>query len=135
MSKPFAIARMDHVVIAVADVEKTLDFYIRVLGMRPVELGNGYWAVHFGQQKINIHPAGRDDKLVAKRPTIGAGDICFVTETPIADVIQHLEACGIAIEEGPGRRTGALGPITSVYVRDPDGNLIEVSNYEITPTS
>lgn len=125
----FTIQRMDHMVITVADVARTVDFYTRVLGMRPVDLGDGYWAVHFGEQKINIHPTGRDDTLVARRPTVGGGDVCFITETPIADVVRHLERCGVAIEERPSRRTGAMGPITSVYFRDPDGNLVEISNY------
>lgn len=125
-----AIERIDHVVLTVADVERTIDFYGRVLGMRAVTFGAGARALHFGNQKFNIHPVGRDDTLVAKRPTPGAGDVCLVTRAPIAEVIAHLKASGVAVEEGPVRKTGAVGPITSVYFRDPDGNLIEVSTYD-----
>jgi catechol 2,3-dioxygenase-like lactoylglutathione lyase family enzyme len=124
------IDRIDHVVLTVADVERTLAFYARVLGMKPVAFGAGARALHFGNQKFNVHPVGRDDTVVARNPTPGAVDVCLVTRTPVAEVVAHLKAEGVPIEEGPVPRTGAVGPITSVYFRDPDGNLVEVSAYD-----
>jgi catechol 2,3-dioxygenase-like lactoylglutathione lyase family enzyme len=124
-----AIDRVDHFVLTVKDVEATCAFYERVLGMRPVTFAGGRKALAFGRQKINLHPAGNEYQPCAKRPTAGSGDFCLITTTPIEDVIKHLEACGVAIEEGPVPKTGATGPITSVYFRDPDSNLVEVSNY------
>ena len=110
------------------DLAATVEFYRRVLGMEVVTFGEGRTALRFGDQKINVHPAGGGIKLVAARPTPGSGDICLLTEEPLAQWIAHLEACGVAIEEGPGRRTGARGPLQSIYLRDPDGNLVEISN-------
>ncbi len=86
--------------------------------------------MHFGQQKINLHEAGKEFEPKAKMPMPGTADLCFITDDQIPDVIHHLENCNVIIEEGPVLRTGALGSITSVYLRDPDGNLIEISNYE-----
>lgn len=86
--------------------------------------------MHFGQQKINLHEAGKEFEPKAKTPMPGTADLCFITDVQIPDVIHHLENCNVMIEEGPVLRTGALGSITSVYLRDPDGNLIEISNYE-----
>jgi catechol 2,3-dioxygenase-like lactoylglutathione lyase family enzyme len=123
------IERLDHLVLTVRDVEAACAFYERVLGMRPVTFGGGRRALHFGQQKINLHEAGRERDPKADRPTPGSGDLCFVTDVPIGEVVRHLQACGIAILEGPVTRTGALGAIVSVYFRDPDANLLEVSNY------
>jgi catechol 2,3-dioxygenase-like lactoylglutathione lyase family enzyme len=128
-SRPIRIERLDHLVLTVRDIEATCVFYERVLGMRPVTFGSGRRALQFGQQKINLHLAGREVEPKAARPTPGSGDLCFITAVPIADVVRHLEACGVAILEAPSTRTGALGPITSVYFRDPDANLLEVSNY------
>ena len=122
-----ALTRLDHLVLTVRDIEATCAFYERVLGMRRETFGAGRVALHFGRQKINLHPAGREFEPKAASPTPGSADLCFLTETPIAEVMAHLEACGVAIEEGPVARTGAEGPITSVYLRDPDGNLIEVA--------
>lgn len=124
------IERLDHWVLTVRDVDATVAFYERVLGMRPVIFGNGRRALAFGAQKINLHPAEAPLRPHAARPTPGSGDLCLVTHAPISEVIAELEAADIAIEEGPVPRTGALGPITSVYFRDPDGNLIEVSRYD-----
>ena len=123
------IDRLDHLVLTVADVEATCAFYQRVLGMRPVSFGAGRRALAFGQQKINLHPAGRELEPKARRPTPGSGDLCLIAATPIADVEAHLRACGIELlEGGVTERTGATGPIASLYFRDPDGNLVEVSN-------
>lgn len=122
------IARLDHLVLTVNDVEVSVKFYAEVLGMQPVTFGNGRRALAFGNQKINLHPATAPVVPHAKVPTRGSADLCFIAETPLEAVIQHLAACGVAVEDGPVPRTGATGPIRSVYFRDPDGNLIEVSN-------
>ena len=126
---PIAIDRIDHIVITAFDLERTLDFYSRVMGMEPVTFAGGRRALAFGRQKINLHQAGREFEPKALKPTPGSMDLCFVTETPLADVMAHLKSQGVAIAEGPVPKTGALGPMSSVYFRDPDGNLIEVSNY------
>ena len=123
------IARLDHLVLTVVDIGRTCDFYTRVLGMEVVPFGAGRTALRFGQQKINLHPADDIPGLVADRPTPGSGDLCFIAETPLAEVVEHLGRCGVAIIAGPGPRAGAIGTIQSVYFRDPDQNLIEVSNY------
>lgn len=126
------IARLDHLVLTVADVAKTCDFYTTVLGMDVVQFGKGRIALRFGQQKINLHPADNIPGLVADKPTCGSGDLCFITDTPIAEVVSHLGECDVPIITGPGPRAGAIGTITSVYVRDPDQNLVEISNYRLT---
>ena len=123
------IARLDHLVLTVADIERTCAFYTRVLGMAVVTFGEGRTALRFGQQKINLHPADNIAGLVADKPTPGSGDLCFVTELPLAQVIAHLERCAVPIVAGPGPRAGAIGTIQSVYIRDPDQNLVEISNY------
>ncbi|ESQ98814.1 virulence protein [Stutzerimonas chloritidismutans AW-1] len=122
------IDHIDHLVLTVADIEKTVDFYTRVLGMQLVTFGEGRKALTFGNQKINLHQAGREFEPKAERPTPGSADLCFIVATPLDRVIAHLEAQGVAIVEGPVQRTGATGPILSVYLRDPDHNLIELSN-------
>ncbi|WP_089545574.1 VOC family protein [Paenibacillus sp. SSG-1] len=124
------INRLDHLVLTVSNIDQTCEFYSRVLGMRTVTFGEGRKALHFGQQKINLHEAGKEFEPKAKTPMPGTADLCFITDDPIPDVIRHLEYCNVMIEEGPVLRTGALGSITSVYLRDPDGNLIEISNYD-----
>jgi catechol 2,3-dioxygenase-like lactoylglutathione lyase family enzyme len=123
------IERLDHLVLTVADVERTVGFYTRVLGMTAETFGGGRRALHVGQQKINLHQAGREFEPKASRPTPGSADLCFVTSTPVEEVAAHLAAQGVAVEEGPVERTGALGPMRSVYLRDPDGNLLEISTY------
>jgi len=123
------ITSLDHIVLTVASIEATCDFYSRVAGMEVVEFTEGRKALAFGNQKINLHEAGREFEPRASVPFPGSGDICLITETPLEDVISHLEAQGIAIEESPVDRSGATGPIRSVYFRDPDGNLVEVANY------
>ena len=119
---------LDHLVLTVADIDRTRDFYERVLGMEPVVFGEGRHALAFGTQKINLHEAGREFEPKAAVPTPGSADLCFLTNAPVAEVVEHLGANGVEILEGPVRRMGAAGPITSVYFRDPDGNLLEVSN-------
>ena len=123
------IDRLDHLVLTVADVDRTIQFYSRVLGMEAIAFKGGRRALHFGRQKINLHQAGREFEPKADRPTPGSGDLCFIADTALVDVIAHLTACDVAIELGPVERDGALGPMMSVYFRDPDGNLIEVSEY------
>ncbi|MBM7044387.1 MULTISPECIES: VOC family protein [Rhizobium] len=122
------IDHLDHLVLTVASIEQSCDFYARVFGMGVETFGEGRKALTFGNQKINLHRAGREFEPKAKRPTPGSADLCFISETPIDDIIAHLRAEGVVIEEGPVRRTGATGPILSVYFRDPDHNLVEVSN-------
>ncbi|MAM58339.1 MAG: VOC family virulence protein [Salinicola sp.] len=122
------ISRLDHLVLTVADIDVTCDFYVRALGMERVVFGEGRIALGFGEQKINLHRHGREFEPKADRPTPGSADLCFLSETPLEEVITHLEAEGITIIEGPVDRTGATGPIRSVYVRDPDDNLIEIAN-------
>ena len=124
------ITRIDHFVLTVASIEATSEFYQRVLGMEVVTFRGGRKALKFGQQKINLHEVGKEFEPKAMRPTTGSGDFCLLVEGSLAVVSAHLEACGVPIEEGPDGRTGALGPITSVYFRDPDGNLLEVSSYD-----
>lgn len=124
----FRLEALDHLVLTVADVTATCDFYRRVLGCEIVTFGEGRKAVAFGRQKINLHQAGRELEPKAQRPTPGSGDLCFLTSTPIAEVARHLKDCGVVVLEGPIERTGATGPILSVYLRDPDGNLVEVAN-------
>ena len=123
------ITGLDHLVLTVADIERTVSFYHRVLGMRPVTFGEGRRALAFGTSKINLHQRGRELLPHAACPTPGSADLCLVTDIPQAQVVEQLAACGIPVEQGPVPRTGALGPFTSTYFRDPDGNLIEVSTY------
>ena len=120
------IDRIDHIVITAFDLERTLDFYQRVLGMEPITFAGGRRGLAFGRQKINLHQSGREFEPKALKPTPGSIDLCFITETPLAEVAAHLRQCGVAIAEGPVPKTGAMGPMMSVYFRDPDGNLIEV---------
>lgn len=123
------VRALDHLVLTVADIEVSLNFYTQVLGMRPETFGAGRSALNFGAQKINLHLAGAEFAPHATRPTPGSADLCFVAATPLADTLGHLTALGIPLEDGPVARTGACGPITSVYFRDPDGNLIELAHY------
>jgi catechol 2,3-dioxygenase-like lactoylglutathione lyase family enzyme len=124
------IAAIDHFVLTVADLESTLDFYERVLGMRRQLAPNRPAALHFGSQKINVHEARRTFEPKALRPTEGAADFCLVTEWSIAEVLARLRAHNVEVEVGPVARNGARGAMTSVYFRDPDGNLVEVSRYD-----
>ncbi|MER7250825.1 VOC family protein [Kribbella sp. NPDC000426] len=123
------IDRLDHLVLTVADVDATVDFYQRVLGMEPVTFKGGRRALTFGTSKINLHQAGHEFEPKAARPGPGTADLCFIVDDPIEQVQAELVQHGAQIEEGPVERTGATGPILSVYLRDPDQNLIELSNY------
>jgi catechol 2,3-dioxygenase-like lactoylglutathione lyase family enzyme len=124
-----SIDRIDHLVLTVHDLERTIDFYQRVLGMEPVTFAGGRRGLAFGRQKLNLHQAGREFEPKALKPHPGAIDLCFISETPLEQVIGELKAHGVHVIEGPVPKTGALGPMSSVYFRDPDGNLVEVSNY------
>ena len=123
------ILRLDHLVLTVADIDSTCRFYERVLGMQVVTFAGGRKALSFGQQKINLHQQGKEFEPKAHSPTPGSANICLIAATPLTEVLNHLRQCGVSILEGPVARTGAIGPITSVYFRDPDNNLIEVANY------
>ncbi len=123
------IDHLDHLVLTVKSIPATCEFYARVLGMEIVTFGGNRRALAFGAQKINLHEAGKEWEPKAHRPTPGSADLCFITRTPLADVVEHLRQVGVEIVEGPVQRTGATGSIMSVYFRDPDLNLIEVSNY------
>lgn len=121
------IRSVDHIVLATADLDKCIDFYTRVLGMTLERYGEGRIALRFGDHKFNVHPPGFDAGIRARLPTPGSLDLCCLADRPLDEVIVQLERHGIDIEEGPIVRTGARFPIRSVYVRDPDGNLIEIS--------
>ncbi|TVT26846.1 VOC family protein [Amycolatopsis rhizosphaerae] len=123
------ISRLDHLVLTVASIEAAVEFYTAVLGMEVVTFRGDRKALTFGSSKINLHEAGKEFEPKAARPTPGSADVCLIVDTPLDDVIAELTAAGVAIEEGPVERTGATGPIISVYLRDPDRNLIELSNY------
>ena len=122
------IDRIDHFVLTVASIEATCAFYRDVLGMEVVTFAGRRRALSFGAQKINLHEVGREFEPKAARPTAGSGDFCLIADTPLEEVIAHLQDHGVAIEEGPVSRTGATGPIRSVYFRDPDDNLVEIAN-------
>ncbi len=122
------ISHLDHLVLTVADIDVAVDFYTRVLGMQALTFGEGRRALAFGTQKINLHQAGHEFEPKAERPTPGSADLCFIVATPLEQVIEALAEQGVTILEGPVKRTGAQGPIRSVYLRDPDANLIELSN-------
>lgn len=124
------IDRLDHIVFTVASIDRTIEFYRRVLGMEPVTFAGGRRALAFGRQKINLHEVGKEFAPRAHRAAAGTGDVCFIAAVPLADVIAHLKAEGVPIELGPVPKSGATGPITSVYIRDPDRNLIEISTYD-----
>jgi catechol 2,3-dioxygenase-like lactoylglutathione lyase family enzyme len=125
------ITGIDHLVLTVASIDKTVAFYTGVLGMRAESFGADpvRWALHFGTQKFNLHEAGHEFEPKAERPTVGSVDLCLITSTPLDDVVTALAEHHVAIIEGPVTRTGAQGKIRSVYVRDPDANLVEIATY------
>ena len=123
------VDRIDHLVLTVASIEATVEFYTRVLGMGVVTFGAGRTALNFGTSKINLHETGKEFEPKALHPTPGSADICLIVDDGIADVIAQLALAGVPVEAGPVERTGATGPIVSCYLRDPDHNLIELSNY------
>ena len=124
------IDHLDHFVLTVRDIDATCAFYTRVLGMDARTFGDGRRSLHFGAAKINLHQQGREFEPRAATPVPGSADVCLIASTPLGEVIRHLLECDVEIIEGPVQKTGATGPILSVYFRDPDGNLIEVSNYD-----
>lgn len=123
------IDAVDHLVLTVKDIEATCAFYSKALGMNVVNFGEGRKAMTFGSQKINLHQHAQEFEPKAYRPTPGSGDFCLITSVALPEVIAHLKTCGVDLIEGPVKRTGAVGTLLSVYFRDPDLNLIEVSNY------
>jgi catechol 2,3-dioxygenase-like lactoylglutathione lyase family enzyme len=124
----FVIEHLDHLVLTVVNVDATAAFYTSAFGMKLVSF-DGRKALRFGKQKINLHQAGNEFEPKAAHPTPGSGDLCFITKTSLEDVISHLESKNFAIELGPVDRTGAVGKMRSIYLRDPDANLVEISNY------
>ena len=128
------ICSVDHIVMTVADMSKTIDFYCSVLGTKMVEflppnVGPARKSLHFGKQKINLHDAASPYVPHAKVPQAGSVDLCFITTQSLDDWQRHLANHDVSVEEGPVRKTGATGKLMSLYIRDPDGNLIEISNY------
>lgn len=121
------ITRFDHIVLTVRDIERSVEFFVRVLGMEAVTFGAGRRALKFGDQKINLQTLGQETRNFAG---IGSGDVCFVTEMATDDLLAHLARVGVPVVEGPVAKTGALGSITSVYIVDPDGNLLEIARYD-----
>lgn len=129
------ISHLDHLVLTVADIENTCNFYQTVLGFEVITFKGDRKALKFGHQKINLHQLGKEFEPKALQPTPGSADLCFISDTPISEVVGHLNQLNIQIEEGPVERTGAMHPILSVYIRDPDQNLIEISNILISEIS
>ena len=123
------IDRIDHVVLNTRDVDACVDWYVRVLGMTRIEFGGGRIALAFGEQKINVRPTGAPNWVTAAVDAPGSLDLCFIADAEPEEIGAHLRALGVAITEGPVAKTGALGPMTSHYCRDPDGNLIEIASY------
>lgn len=128
-SRIVQVNRIDHLVLTVKDIDTTVQFYTSNMGMEIIEFGGGRVALSFGQQKINLHQLENKFEPKAQNVKAGSADLCFIIDTPVQEVIAELETKGVKIIEGPVKRTGALGSINSAYFRDPDGNLIEVSNY------
>ena len=130
-SQTFRVKVMDHLVLTVRNIPDTVQFYTDVLGMRAAQFdtahGETRWALAYGAHKINLHQKGNEFEPKAAHPTPGSADLCFLTDTPLEAWIKHLQIRAIKVEEGPVTRTGAMGPLKSIYLRDPDHNLIEVS--------
>jgi catechol 2,3-dioxygenase-like lactoylglutathione lyase family enzyme len=124
------VDRLDHLVLTVDDIERTCRFYETALGLERETFGEGRTALRLGQQKINLHPNPSPIDTKAGTPTPGSADICLIAAVPLEQVRRHLEAAGIPLVAGPVPRVGALGPLTSLYVRDPDGNLVEIGAYD-----
>lgn len=127
-----AVTALDHLVLTVSDQMRTVEFYTTILGMHAEEFrpadGSLRMALKFGRQKINLHVAGHEFDPKAEAPTPGAADLCFVSDVPLDDWLVHFDQQNVAVEDGPVARKGATGPLWSIYIRDPDGNLIEISN-------
>ena len=124
------IVGIDHIVLTVRDIDASVRFYETVLGMTKNVFGNGRIALTFGSQKINLHSYGNEFEPKARTPRPGSEDLCFITETNLAEAMEHVRSHGVELLEGPVPRTGALGSMLSFYFRDPDGNLIEVARYQ-----
>ena len=124
------IKRLDHMVLTVANIDETCNFYQQLLKLEVITFNGDRKALKVGNQKINLHKAGCELSPCAHRPTPGAADLCFIVETSLNDLLSHLSACGVPVELGPVERTGVFGPMTSLYVRDPDKNLVELSSYQ-----
>ena len=125
-----SIDRIDHVVLNCRDVETTVAWYQRVLGMQREEFGEyRHTALKFGRQKFNVRPSGAKEWVSSPNDGPGALDLCFITRQPVDSVVQHLSSCDVKIVMGPTEQIGALGTMTSVYCKDPDGNLIEIASY------
>ncbi|VAW64782.1 biphenyl-2,3-diol 1,2-dioxygenase III-related protein [hydrothermal vent metagenome] len=122
------IQQLDHLVLTVKDMPASIAFYTHILGMQAIEFANGRKALSFGTQKINLHPQHRELKPCAETPTPGSADLCFIVQSPVSEMLAELQQKNIPIETGPVKRSGATGPILSIYIRDPDNNLIELSN-------
>jgi catechol 2,3-dioxygenase-like lactoylglutathione lyase family enzyme len=126
------LTSLDHLVLTVADIDASVAFYTDVLGMSAEAFnsadGSRRWALKIGVQKINLHRAGAEFEPKAAHPGPGTADLCFLSDVSLANWKAHLAAQGVTVEDGPVPRTGATGPLTSIYLRDPDGNLIEISN-------
>jgi len=123
------IDRLDHLVLTVRDIEVTCKFYSAVLGMEIVSFGSGRYALSFAHQKLNLHEVDHEFLPHADHPTPGSADLCFISAVPLSSVLDRLHACSVSVVEGPVERTGATGKIRSIYIRDPDQNLIEISEY------
>jgi catechol 2,3-dioxygenase-like lactoylglutathione lyase family enzyme len=126
----FTIDHIDHVVLNCRDVDATVDWYVRVLGMRREVFGAGRIALAFGNQKLNVRPTGAPNWVTAAADAPGSLDLCFIVDDAPEAIGAHLRECGVEITEGPVPKTGAQGPMTSHYCRDPDGNLVEVASYQ-----
>jgi catechol 2,3-dioxygenase-like lactoylglutathione lyase family enzyme len=124
---------IDHIVLTVTDIERTTQFYERALGLARESFtgpdGQLRFALKFGEQKINLQDRNTSTPTKARQPTFGAADFCLIAAVPLGEVIEHLRSADIAIEAGPVPRRGALGALSSIYFRDPDGNLVEVAEY------
>ena len=123
------IERIDHLVLTVQNIKASCAFYTKILGLKAVAFQGGRQAVAFGNQKINFHESGKEFDPKALRPTPGSADLCFIARGLLTKIISHLDVCGVKIIEGPVEKTGAMGPMTSIYIRDPDQNLIEIAIY------
>jgi len=122
------ISGLDHLVLTVQDMNKTLDFYVKILGMEKEIFNENRVALKFGNQKINLHELGNEFEPKAANVKAGSADLCFITQMPLEEVIMHIMNHNVPIEQGLCERTGAMGGLSSIYLRDPDGNLIEISN-------
>lgn len=122
------LTKLDHLVLTVKDIEDSISFYTNILGMKAITFAGNRKALKFGEQKINLHQLGKEFEPKAGNPTPGSADLCFLTDIPIPEITRHLRQHNAEIIEGPVERTGATGPILSIYLRDPDYNLLEIAN-------